>query len=68
MVGRTPRPLWRDPIKAQVKQIKLIDKDIDHLNRIVVIDPILQTIREQRGLALIDAFDKSLHPISPIPT
>ncbi len=35
-----------DPAKAQTAQIKLIDKDIDHPNRIVLADPVLQPLGE----------------------
>ncbi len=68
MIGRSPRPPWRNPLEAQLQQLKLVDEDIDHPNRIVVVDPVLKSIREQRRLAPIDTLDKSLHPITPNPS
>ena len=32
------------PLKSEVAKIKLLDKDIEHPNRIVITDPIFQTL------------------------
>ncbi len=50
-----------DPLKTQTAQIKLIDKDIDHPNRIVFADPVLQSLGKQGALIAIYALDKTLH-------
>jgi len=65
MIGRPPRPKRHNPVKAQHPKIKLIDKDIDHTNRIVFAHPVLKPFREQRRLAAINALDETLHPITP---
>ena len=36
MIGRPSRRLWLDAVKAEFGQIKLIDKDIDRPDRIVL--------------------------------
>ena len=35
-----------NPAKAQATEIKLIDKDINHPNRVVVAYPVFQSIRK----------------------
>jgi hypothetical protein len=44
--GRPPSRLGCDPIKSQLRQIECVDKDVDHLNRIVLLDPIRQAFRK----------------------
>ena len=68
MIARAPRPMRRDPLETHIEQLKLIDENIDHSNRVVVADPVLESIREQRRLAAVDTLDKSSHPITPIRT
>jgi hypothetical protein len=65
MITRAPCPARRDAGESKIGQLKLIDEYIDHLNRVVVADPVLEPIREQRHLAPINALDKSFHPIPP---
>jgi hypothetical protein len=42
-------------------QIKLIDKDIDRPDRIVVVQIVIQTLREKNTLAAIIADNKTRH-------
>ncbi len=65
MIARASRPVRRDPLETQIEQFEFVDEDIDRSNRIVLVDPVFQTIRKQRRLAPIDTLDKSLHPITP---
>ena len=46
MIGRPARRQPRHPLKSKIAKIKLLDKDIDHPNRIVITDPILQIFRK----------------------
>src|SRR6516165_5426485 len=50
-----PCPLW----------VECVDKDVDHLNRIVLLDPVRQAFRKQRALPAIRALNKPLHAILP---
>ncbi len=68
MITRATRPVRHHPLETQIEQLLLVDEDIDYPNRIVFVNPVFQTIREQRRLAPIDALDKSFHPITPIRT
>jgi hypothetical protein len=61
MVGRPSCRLWLDAAKAEFSQIKLIDKDIDRPNRIVVAQIVIQTLREKKTLAAIIADNKTRH-------
>jgi hypothetical protein len=42
--------------------LKLINKDIDHPNRIVLIDPVFQAFGKQGALPAIRALNEALHP------
>jgi hypothetical protein len=55
--------LGSDPVKSQFRQIEFINKDVDHLNGIVLVDPVFQTLRKQRALPAIRALNEALHPI-----
>lgn len=65
MIRRAARRLRLDPPEAKSAEIKLIDKHVDHANRIVFGDKILQPVWKQRGLATINALDKTLHQKPP---
>src|SRR3954465_750997 len=53
------------PPEAQPRQIKLIDKDIDRPNRIVLAQIVVQSLGKQRALTAIIANDKARHRILP---
>jgi len=42
-------------------QPQFIDEDIDDSHRIVLSDVVVQTLRQQRDLGSLFAFDESLH-------
>ena len=54
-----------DPAKAQTAKIKLIHKDIDHPNRIVFADPVVQTLGKHTALSAIHALNKAFHHVLP---
>jgi hypothetical protein len=45
--------------EAKVHQIKLVDKQIHHTNQVILVDPVLKTVRKQRHLISINTFDKA---------
>ena len=63
MIRRTTGYLGIDPAEPKISQIKLVDKYIDHANRIVLDNPIFQALRKQRALPTINPFNEALHPI-----
>jgi hypothetical protein len=40
-------------------QIKLINKQIHHLDQMILVDPVLQTVRKQRHLIPINPFNET---------
>lgn len=50
-----------DGVKVHEAQIKRFNERIDHPHRIVLVDVVLQSIREQKSLRSINAIDKSRH-------
>src|SRR5215469_7406576 len=63
MIPRPPGRLSVNPTELKIRQIKFIDKNIDHTNWIVLANPILQTFGEQRALPSILPFNDALHLI-----
>jgi hypothetical protein len=51
MIGRPSRRLLLDTAEAELSQIKLINKDIDRPDRIVIPQIVVQPLREQSALA-----------------
>ena len=63
MIGR-PTGLRRlDPFEPELGEIEPIDERVDHANRIVLVDPVLQAFRKQRGLLAIRPCNKARHSI-----
>src|SRR5208283_2423799 len=65
MIRRPTGRFGIDPAKAKLAQIELLDKDVNHPNRIVLADPVFQAFRKQRALPAIRARNKALHPTPP---
>ncbi len=61
MIARPARRLGCRPPESETAQTELVDKNIDHPNRIVFVDPVLQALRKQRALTPIYTLDKPLH-------
>src|SRR5262249_24928032 len=56
--------------KPQGGQVQFINEDLDHPNRVLLVDVILQAMRQQRRLHPIFAIDEPMHrrpPRSPKP-
>src|SRR5271168_5610269 len=63
MIRRPAGRLGIDTAKAKLSQIKLLDKNVDHPNRIVLADPVFHAFRKQRALPAIRSLNKALHQI-----
>src|SRR6266550_7861831 len=55
--------LWLDTAKAEFGQIKLIDKDVDRPDRIILAQIVIQPLGKQRALTAVIANDKARHRI-----
>src|SRR5205814_7750866 len=64
-VRRPAGGLGINPAKPKLAQIEPPDKDINHANRIILIDPVFQAFGKQRGLAAIYPPNEALHPTPP---
>src|SRR5215510_3270367 len=54
-----------DVLEAQIGQVECVDEGIDRTNRVALIDPVVETFRQQRRLTSIRAFNVSLHQSPP---
>jgi hypothetical protein len=63
MIGRPPSVCRLDPFEPQFSKIERIDKRVNHSNRIVFVDPVVQAFRKQRTLAAIRPLNEALHAI-----
>jgi len=61
MIRRPPCRFRIAPAEIQRSQIKLVDKNVNHTNRIVLVDPIIQAFGTQRRLPAIRRLDKTLN-------
>jgi hypothetical protein len=60
-----PRYLGIDPSEPDLRQIDLVNKDIDCAYRIIFANPVFQALRKQRALPTIRALNEALHPMLP---
>src|ERR1700731_229860 len=65
MVGWPSCRLRLNAVKAEPAQIKLIDKNIDRPDRIILSQIVFQAFRKQRALATVIANNKARHRILP---
>ena len=61
MVARSSRRRRRHALKAQSRQIKLIDEDIYGPDRVLFGNPLIQILWKQHALPAIFTFDEPLH-------
>jgi hypothetical protein len=65
VVRRPTRVRRLGALKAHAPEIELVDEHVDHPHRAVFIDPVVETLGEEKCLRPIDALDESAH--SPLP-
>jgi len=61
MIGGSPCRFRIDPAEIERTEIKLLDKHVNHTNRVVLVDPIIQAFGKQRRLPAVRPLDKALH-------
>src|SRR5262249_19116204 len=61
MIRRPTGCLRIDPAKAKLAQIEFLNKNVDHANGIVLINPVFQAFWKQRALPAICALNEALH-------
>src|SRR5215468_4205588 len=65
MIGGPARLLGDHTLKPHSMQVERLDKRIDHMDRVVLAYPILQTFRQERQLGSVRAFNEASHPYPP---
>src|SRR6185436_20586228 len=65
MIGWPACRCRRHPRKAQAGQVQFVDEDLDHPNRILLVDVILQAMRQQRRLHPVFALNEPMHRQPP---
>ena len=65
MVSRPARVRWSRAVEAQRRQVQRLDEGVDHLNRVVLIHPVLKAFGEKGTLRTVGSFDETTHPILP---
>jgi hypothetical protein len=61
VIRRPARRRRVNPNESELAQIEPFDEDLHHANRILRLNVVLQTRRQQRHLGSFLAFDESLH-------
>ncbi len=59
MVSRPPCPRMGRARETKARQIKLVNKQIHHPNQMILVNPVLKTVRKQRHLAPINPFNEA---------
>ena len=63
MIRGPSRRLRIDPAETKLTQSKLVNKDINHPDRIVLVNPVIQAFGKKRRLPAIRPLNETLHPI-----
>jgi hypothetical protein len=63
MVRRSASGSWLSTFEAQFTQIERVDKDINHANRIALVDEIIEAFRQKCRLPTFYPRNKPLHQI-----
>ena len=61
MIGRPAGVSGIDAGEAQILKIEPIDEGIDEANRIALVDPVIEALRQQRRLRPIRPFNEARH-------
>src|ERR1700732_3680756 len=61
MIGGTSGRFWDHTVKAQRPEIQLIDKHVDHPNRVVLSNVVIQILGKQNALSTVFTLDEARH-------
>ncbi len=67
MVARAAGLFWYDAVEAEPRQIERVDEGIDHANRVLLADVVVNRFRKKRRLRPIRALDEPPHSSPPAP-
>ncbi len=63
MIARAAGVLCMDAIKSQLGEVQFVDESIDHSDRVVLADVVVEAFWEEDALRSIFTFDEAAHPI-----
>src|SRR5262249_39054111 len=63
MISRPPSLCRSDSFEIECTEIERIDKRVDHTDRIILVDPVVQTFRKKSRLAATRPLNEALHSI-----
>ncbi len=61
MKGGPPGRCRLDTIEPETAEIERIDEGVDHANRVLLVDPVVEALRQKRRLSPICSLDEPLH-------
>src|SRR6201988_553107 len=61
LIGRTSGRFWNHTVKAQLPEIQLIDKHVDHPHRVVLSNVVIQILGKQNALYTVFNLDEARH-------
>jgi hypothetical protein len=62
---RATRPRRRPADEPEARQVELLDEEVDDPHQVILADPVLKTLREQRHLIPCDPLDETRHTCPP---
>jgi hypothetical protein len=62
--GRSARRSRLGTLEPQFPEVEFVDERVDHPNRVVFSDVVVEALREQGDLASVGSLDESLHHAS----
>ena len=65
MIGRPARRLGHDTVEPELPQVDRIHEGVDHADRVVLVDPVIQARRKQRRLTAIRHLQQNAPSDSP---
>jgi len=64
VVGRSACRSRLGTLESQFPEVEFVDERVDHPNRVVFSDVVVEALREQGDLASVGSLDESLHHAS----
>ena len=66
MIGRTARRGRRHASKAERSEVQSFDEGLDHMDRVVLVDPIVEALGWKAELRSVGTLDETTHPVLPL--
>ena len=67
MVGGPARFRWHSALEAEPGQVQFINEGVDDANQVVLVDVIIDALRQEKALRPVPALDVTRHGPAPLP-